>query len=490
MIPKPKLPLDKLLNGLIKTKDHPSIMITGITSDSRKVKPGFVFFVLRGAKTDGKEFAEAAINAGAIVIICEEDVFLNVPEKIIVIRANNSRLLFAQMAARFYEQQPKHMVAVTGTNGKTSVAFFYAQLCHLLGYKSAAVGTIGIFSGDGKEWPIEHSGLTTPEPEQLHDTLRQLANLGVTYAAMEASSHGLSQYRLHGVKVQAAAFTNLSRDHLDYHKTLEEYFMSKMKLFSQVLPKEGVAVINADSDQAERVIDICQKAGHPIFTFGRKGKEIKILYDNQTICGQEIEIECLGKKYKFDVPVIGSFQISNLMCALGLAIASGLDAVNVIAVLPRITGVPGRMEKLIGSKNKATVVVDYAHTPDGLEKALNELKEITVGKLWVVFGCGGDRDKGKRPLMGEIAARLADHVIVTDDNPRTEDAPMIRSEVTASCPHAQNIGDREEAIEKAIRDAAPEDTVLIAGKGHEKYQIIGSDKIPFDDVAVAEKYLR
>jgi UDP-N-acetylmuramoyl-L-alanyl-D-glutamate--2,6-diaminopimelate ligase len=480
---KPILPLNRLL------QTHYTESCTGITADSRRVKPGFIFFALKGAAMNGAEFIEAAVKAGAIAIVCDEDTQVPVLPGLAVIHSKNPRLLFAQVAAIFYGSQPEHIVAVTGTNGKTSAAFFYAQICHLLGYKSAAVGTIGILDGKGELLPIGHAGLTTPDPEQLHQALSQLASMGTGYVAMEASSHGLSQYRLHGVLIQAAAFTNLSRDHMDYHADEEDYFMSKMKLFTEVLPPKGVAVINADSDKAAKVIELCRARGHSIMTFGNTGCEIQILHVDHTIDGQQINLRCFGKDYSVFVPVVGSFQVSNLLCALGLSVASGIAVEQVVKILPNILGVPGRMEKVPGAKNKPTVIVDYAHTPDGLEKALQETKMLTKGKLWVVFGCGGNRDKGKRPLMGEIAAKFADHVVVTDDNPRNEDPASIRQEVMGTCPKAHNIGDREKAIAFAISKAGSQDTILLAGKGHEKFQWIGSNKMVFDDVTIARKLL-
>ena len=487
---KNRLPFGKLLEGLTAEHAYPDQMVTGVTADSRRVKPGYIFVALKGEKQDGSAFVPAALAAGAVAILCDMEASITVPSGVILIHHKNPRYLFSRIAARFYASQPRVMVGVTGTNGKTSVAYFYAQICHLLGYQSAALGTIGILSGDGSPLPIPHEGLTTPEPEQLHASLAALAELGITHAAMEASSHGLSQYRLHGVELTAAAFTNLSHDHLDYHGTEAAYFDSKMMLFSEILPKGATAVINADSVMAPQVMARCEARGDMICSFGENGVNIKVKNIKQSIDKQTITVEYPGGCDTIDIPLVGSFQVSNVLCALGLVAASGIELKKAIAVLPSLKGVPGRMEKVPGNMGSPAVIVDYAHTPDGLEKALQELKILTRGKLWVVFGCGGDRDKTKRPKMGTIAAALADKVVVTDDNPRTENAGHIRRAIMEGCPEATEIADRKDAIAFAVSQATEGDTVLIAGKGHEKYQLTGTQKMPFDDVRTAEEMIQ
>ncbi len=482
------------ISELKNQEEYKSVNILGVTCDSRLVKKDYMFIAIAGVNIDGKEYIPNAILSGAKVIITDaEDLKIlqnNYPDNIFI-KSQNIRLDYSLLAAKFYSGQPKNIVAVTGTNGKTSVVNFYAQIIALLGQKSCSIGTIGIIGGDNKNLLADNFGLTTPNAEQLHQTFAKLVAKNIDYLAMEASSHGLSQYRLHGVKINAAAFTNLSRDHIDYHKDEADYFAAKMKLFNEVLPRNKVSIINADSEYANEVIKICKKREQKIFTFGIKGSDIKILGTKQTIDKQQIDFLYNNIEYKISTDLIGSFQASNLLCALSLVINSNIDSSKAINILSQVQGVPGRMEKVICKNNKnLNVVVDYAHTPDGLLKALSELKNLKENKLWVIFGCGGNRDKGKRILMGEIAAKLADKIIVTDDNPRNEDASEIRKQVIAGCKDAIEIADREKAIAYAIENAENKDIILLAGKGHEKYQIIGEQKIPFDDVDIALKELK
>ena len=376
--------------------------------------------------------------------------------------------------------------AVTGTNGKTSTAYFCTQIWQLLGKKSASIGTIGIATGDGLAYGATGS-MTTPDPVKLHEILANLSNDGITNLVMEASSHGLDQCRLYGVNVKAAAFTNITRDHLDYHGTFEKYLAAKLRLFE--IMHEGVAVINADIPKAGQIIQLCEERGHKILSIGKNGSYIILNDAIRTSVGQQISFEIAGKLYNINTRLIGEFQAYNLLTALALVIGCGANTDEAVAALAKVEEVPGRMQGVGVGGEVARVYVDYAHTPDALEKALDVLRPYAVNKLWVVFGCGGDRDKGKRPQMGEVAARCADVLVVTDDNPRTEDAAVIRKEIIAACPEAKEIADREEAIKYAILNMSEGDVLLIAGKGHEKTQIIGDNKLAFDDVAVAKTEL-
>jgi len=490
---KLSLPFAELCDGLLPSPPSGfNPLITGVTADSRRIKPGYIFVALKGEHQDGITFIPSAVNAGAVAVICSPEQVKEVKLSggAMVIPSGNPRYLLAKLAARLYVLQPDTVVGVTGTNGKTSVAYFYAQICQMLGYMSAAIGTIGVRSGDGARLSIPHEGLTTPEPEQLHEILAELATRGVTHAAMEASSHGLAQYRLHGVQLKAAAFTNLSHDHLDYHKTEKAYFDSKMKLFTEILPRDAAAVINMDTLFAPMVEKECVRCGHRLMRVGKQGVELVLKHIQVIGYQQKVTFGYNGKDYTVFLALVGEFQVSNVLCALGLVVASGIAFEDAIEVLSDLRSVPGRMQMVQGCPGNMMVVVDYAHTPDGLEKALKELKAVTGRKLWVVFGCGGDRDRTKRPEMGRIAATIADVVIVTDDNPRTEDPVSIRQAIIAACPGALEIGDRQQAVEYAILHAQVEDVILIAGKGHEDYQIIGTQKITCDDVLLAQNALK
>jgi UDP-N-acetylmuramoyl-L-alanyl-D-glutamate--2,6-diaminopimelate ligase len=374
-------------------------------------------------------------------------------------------------------------VAVTGTNGKTSVVNFTRQIWACDGRQAASLGTIGLVA-PGR---VEPGSLTTPDPVTLHRTLAELADARVTHVAFEASSQGLDQYRLDGVRLSAAAFTNLTRDHLDYHGGMEAYWRSKCRLFDAVMAPGGTAVINAASDMAEDLIGRCRQRGHVVLTFGPGQADIRLDNRVPSTAGQDLVISIAQRVYQLHLPLAGSFQADNALAALGLALATGMDPDRAVEALTRLDVVPGRLQKVATTPAGATVLVDYAHTPDGLETALKALRPHTRGRLVVVFGCGGDRDKGKRPMMGRIAAELADRVIVTDDNPRTEDAATIRQEVMAACPGARNIGDRTEAIREAVAGLAAGDLLVVAGKGHEQGQIVGTTVLPFDDVDVARR---
>jgi len=459
--------------------------ITGLTADSRAVEPGYLFAALPGSNVDGRAYISDAVDKGASAILAPDGTKvddLDIP----LITDTNPRRLFARLAAKYYKTQPEISVAVTGTNGKTSVAHFVRQIWQHAGHKAATLGTLGVTS-TGADMP---GSLTTPDPVSLHKTLAALATDGVDHLAMEASSHGLDQFRLDGVRVIAAGFTNLSRDHLDYHGTMEAYLAAKMRLFSEVLVPGGVAVVNADTDQSDAIAQQCKARGICVITYGRTGRAIQLLNAKPKGAGQALDVVILDKRQQIEIPLAGSFQVMNALCAAGLALATGIEAPTVVTALEHLTGVPGRLEQ-VGTKGAdAAVFVDYAHTPDALETALTALRPHTSGRLAVVFGAGGNRDAGKRPLMGHAAATHGDQVYVTDDNPRGEDAASIRSQIMAECSAATEIADRAEAIEAAIIGLQPGDTLLIAGKGHETGQIVGDKVLPFDDRAIAAEILQ
>ena len=385
---------------------------------------------------------------------------------------------------KFYGKQPRTIAAVTGTNGKTSVAWFVRQIWEILGYKAASIGTLGAIASGFPEAP----SLTTPEPVTLHRTLAEFAAAGIDHAVLEASSHGLAQYRLDGVRVAAAAFTNLTRDHLDYHHSEEEYFYAKKRLFAEVMAPRHAAVINADSPYAEEIESLCWARGNRIIMFGETGKDLRLVKLTLSGTGQNIEVEYKGDRYAVHLPLAGKFQAMNVLASAGLVMATtGMPTEMIFDALEKLKPVPGRLELVAKHPNGAPVFVDYAHTPDGLENCLTALKPYAKGRLVTVFGCGGNRDAGKRPLMGEVAERLADMVYVTDDNPRREDPAVIRSQIMAACPHGIEIGDRREAMRAAIRDLESDDVLVIAGKGHEQGQILATETIPFNDADVARE---
>jgi UDP-N-acetylmuramoyl-L-alanyl-D-glutamate--2,6-diaminopimelate ligase len=458
------------LNGV---KDY-----TGLTSDSRKVKPGFLFAALAGSKIDGARFVKDAVARGATAVLGSPALADDVAALgVHFIPDENPRLGLARHAAAFYDAQPEIVAAVTGTKGKSSIVAFLREIWTTLGMPAASLGTVGVIAPGGAA-PLSH---TTPDPVEIHALLAKLKADGVEHLAIEASSHGLDQHRLDGVTVSGCGFTNITRDHMDYHATFEDYLAAKLRLFRDVVQDGGVAVVNADADHAQRFSDAALGRGLTLMTVGRKGQTIQLVACETDGEKQTLDLLCDGKRYVVDLPLAGEFQASNALVAAGLAIGLGADAGRVFKALESLKGAPGRMEKVAFSKNDAPIYVDYAHTPDSLEKVLEALRSHTTGKLHVVFGCGGDRDKGKRPLMGAIAARLADSVIVTDDNPRTEDAATIRSEIMAAAKGAREIGDRSEAIRTAIAALGAGDVLVIAGKGHETGQYIKSEVHPFSD---------
>jgi UDP-N-acetylmuramoyl-L-alanyl-D-glutamate--2,6-diaminopimelate ligase len=450
--------------------------IGGLGSDSRGIAAGDLFFALTGSKADGAAYAADAVRRGAVAVVTGRDVSvggLSVP----VIAVDDPRLALALSAARFFGAQPKTMVAVTGTSGKTSVASFTRQIWEQDGKAAASIGTTGV-TAPGRE---EYGSLTTPDPVALHRLLKELADAGVTHAAMEASSHGLDQRRLDGVKLTAGAFTNLGRDHMDYHPTVEDYHKAKMRLFEALLPKGAPAVIFADDQWSEATESAARKAGLDVRTVGRKGAFLTLKRAEHERYRQRSEIEAAGVIHEIDLPLAGDFQIYNALVAAGLAIATGTKVETALGALEHLKGASGRLELVGTAESGAPVYVDYAHKPDALEKVLYAVRPFTTGRVVVVFGCGGDRDRGKRPIMGGIASRLADIVIVTDDNPRSEEPASIRAAILAAAPGAVEIGDRREAIRTAVAMLAAGDTLIVAGKGHEEGQTIAGRTLPFSD---------
>ncbi len=463
-----------------------SAVVTGLSADSRKVKPGQLFAALPGTETHGAEFIEAALQLGASAVLTDRDgarigraALAASPAALIVVEAPRQALAYA--AALWSEAQPDTMVAVTGTSGKTSVAMFTRQIWQALGLVSANIGTLGVL-GDFTA-PL---ALTTPEPITLHRVLAEMAAAGVTHAAMEASSHGLAQNRLDGVRLKAAAYTNLSQDHLDYHADFAEYFAAKAGLFGRVLPADGVAVINIDDARGPEMVVIAQARGQALIRVGHsEGAELRIGAQRYDATGQELRFFWQGEAHLVRLDLIGGFQAENVLAAAGLVIGAGEAAERVFAVLPGLKTVRGRMELAATRANGASIFVDYSHKPGALASALQSLRPHVMGRIVVVFGAGGDRDRGKRPLMGRAAAEFADVVFVTDDNPRSEDPATIRSAVMAGCPDATEVADRAEAILRGVDALGPGDALLIAGKGHETGQIIGTDIYPFDDAEQA-----
>ncbi len=455
--------------------------VTGLTADSRAVKLGFVFAALPGTKVDGRAFIADALARGARAVLAPTGTTLPAGSTAALIEDDQPRLAFARMAAAFYGRQPDCVVAVTGTNGKTSTVQFTRQIWAALGEKAASLGTLGV-TGPGLD---SYGAMTTPDPVLLHETLAMVKDAGIERLAMEASSHGLDQYRLDGVRVAAAGFTNLSRDHLDYHGSMEAYFAAKAMLFDRVLAPGGGVVLNADQPEFAALHAIGVQRGHRVFGYGFAGRELTVRAVEPLPHGQRLRLTVLGHEVDVDLPLAGRFQAWNALCALGLVLATGADKDKAVQALATLEGVPGRLQQVAAHPNGAPVFVDYAHTPDALETVLTALRPHATGKLVVVFGCGGDRDRGKRPVMGALAERLADRAIVTDDNPRTEDPAAIRAEVLAGVSNVEEIGDRHMAIRAAIRGLGPGDVLVIAGKGHEQGQSVGTEVRPFDDATEA-----
>jgi UDP-N-acetylmuramoyl-L-alanyl-D-glutamate--2,6-diaminopimelate ligase len=469
--------LDTLIPGA------PAIEIAGLTADSRKVKPGFLFAALKGVAADGRNYIDAAIKAGAVAIITDDRPGdWSVPAG----RFGNPREVLARLAARFFPQQPETVAAVTGTNGKSSTVDFLRQIWTHMGRKAASMGTLGAIGPSG----VIDLGHTTPDPVAIHETLDKLAKEGVTHAAMEASSHGLAQNRLDAVKLAAGAFTNLTQDHLDYHPDFDDYRRAKMRLFSDLLPRGAPAVINADSPEREAFEAAARAAGLKPFTVGWRGDDLRIDEAMPRGTGQDLNIQWKDGEKLVHLPLIGEFQALNALCAAGIAMALGDPIEKTLEGLTILKGVHGRLELVGQTAAKAPVFVDYAHTPDGLNVLLRAARPHVRGRLIVVFGCGGDRDATKRPIMGDVARRLADEIIVTDDNPRSEDPATIRAAIRKGAPAASEIGDRAAAILEGVKRLKAGDALLIAGKGHETGQIVKGVTIPFSDFDVARAALR
>jgi UDP-N-acetylmuramoyl-L-alanyl-D-glutamate--2,6-diaminopimelate ligase len=462
--------------------------ISGLTADSRSVKPGFLFAALPGTQADGRRFIAEAVAKGAAAVLAPPGTDLGTARTgtagaVRLVTDSNPRRRFSLMAACFFRAQPATVAAVTGTNGKTSVAHFTQQIWTQIGLKAGYLGTLGAWS------PGVNIGgsLTTPDPVWLHGVLADMAAHGATHLAMEASSHGLHQFRVDGVRIAIAAFTNLSRDHLDYHGSMAAYLSAKLRLFSDLLRDDGCAVLNADSGEFAAFDVACRLRKLRVLAYGRAGPDIRLVADTVDGDGQRLQISVLGKDYDIRLPLAGGFQVSNALCALGCAIGGGAEPARAVAALAALKGVPGRLELVARHASGAPIYVDYAHTPDAIETVLRALRPHvgTNGRLVVLFGCGGDRDRGKRRLMGDRARTLADVVYVTDDNPRTEVAAAIRAEILQGCPEAIEIGDRGGAIAAAIAGLRAGDILVLAGKGHETGQIVGREVLPFNDADVA-----
>lgn len=468
--------LAAIVNGVTPAVE--AVEITGISSDSRNIKTGYLFAALKGTKNNGAGFIADAVNNGASAVLVSADMAsedVGVP----VVYSDEPRRALALAAAAFYGQQPEVITAVTGTSGKTSVVSFTRQIWAYAGFAAASIGTTGVES----PFRNDYGTLTTPDPVALQQLLAELAQEGVTHAAMEASSHGLDQCRLDGVHLTAGAFTNLGRDHMDYHPTIEDYLAAKMRLFDTLLPQGSPAIMFADDVYSEAAIAAVTKAGCDILTVGRKGTFITLKRVEHERHRQYVELMHENNIYEVILPLAGDFQVANAIVAAGLAIVSGVPAEAAFRALERLKGASGRLELVGSTHDGVPIYVDYAHKPDALENVLASVRPFTTGRVIVVFGCGGDRDKGKRPIMGEIASRLADVVIISDDNPRSEDPATIRAEILTAAPNAIEIGDRHEAISQAILMAAAGDTVIIAGKGHEEGQTINGVTLPFSDHA-------
>jgi UDP-N-acetylmuramoyl-L-alanyl-D-glutamate--2,6-diaminopimelate ligase len=460
--------------------------IVGITADSRQVRRGYLFAALPGFRRDGRDFIDEAIARGAVAVLAPSGTLVTRGRRpLAVVTDDNPRRRLALMAARFHGRQPATIAAVTGTSGKTSVASFTRQIWAALGHQAAAIGTLGI-SAPHPARPMDRPGaLTTPDPVSLHADLKALAEAGFEHLVIEASSHGLDQFRLDGLCLAAAAFTNLGHEHLDYHRTMAAYLAAKRSLFERILGPGGVAVLNADAPEFAALAALCRARRHRILSFGRQGTDIRLDRLTAVADGQRLEITLFGETHSILLPLPGAFQAFNALCALGLAVATGAPPTAALAACERLEAVPGRLQMAARHPSGAPIFVDYSHKPDALATVLEALRPRAAARLVVVFGCGGDRDRGKRPEMGRIAERLADRVIVTDDNPRGEDPAAIRREVLAGCPGAREIGDRAAAIREAVAELSVGDVLLIAGKGHETGQIVGDRTLPFDDVTVA-----
>jgi UDP-N-acetylmuramoyl-L-alanyl-D-glutamate--2,6-diaminopimelate ligase len=454
--------------------------VTGFAIDHRKVTRGSVFGAFKGAVFNGEEFVEQAVDRGAVAVVASREAQVS---RVPLLADPEPRRLFAELAARYYAPYPETVVAVTGTNGKTSTVEMTRQIWRMSGHRSASIGTLGVTTSDDQV----KTGLTTPDIVTFLNNMAGLKRMGISHVAYEASSHGIDQHRAEGVPLAAAAFTNFSRDHLDYHGTMDAYFEAKMRLFERLLPSGNPAVVWTDDPKSQEVMERARRAGHELLTVGRKGDTIRLVEQTPTALGQMLQLEHGGKAYKLALPLIGAYQAANVLTAAGLVLSTGGEWATTFSAMQRVAPVRGRLERAVISRDGVPVYIDYAHTPDALEAAIAALRPHVEGRLITVFGAGGDRDQGKRPEMGAVASRMSDVVIVTDDNPRSEDPAMIRSAIMAAASGAKEVPGRREAIAEAIRIARAGDIVLVAGKGHETGQIIGDRVLPFDDALVARE---
>ena len=454
--------------------------VTGFALDHRKVAPGSVFGAFKGAVFNGEDFIGQAVERGAVAVVARPET--PVPSVPLLVDPEPRRM-FAALAAKFYAPFPETVVAVTGTNGKTSTVEMTRQIWRMSGHRSASIGTLGVTTSDEQV----KTGLTTPDIVTFLNNMAGLKKMGISHVAYEASSHGLDQHRAEGVPLAAAAFTNFSRDHLDYHQTMEAYFEAKMRLFEELLLAGKPAVIWTDDPKSEEVIERARTRGHEVLTVGHKGETIRLVEQSPTALGQKLLLEHGGKQHRLALPLIGAYQAANVLTAAGLVLATGGKWDSTFSAMQRVAPVRGRLERAVISRGGVPVYIDYAHTPDALEAAIAALRPHVEGRLITVFGAGGDRDQGKRPEMGRVATELSDIVIVTDDNPRSEDPAVIRSAIMAGAPGATEVPGRREAIAEAIRIAREGDIILVAGKGHETGQIIGDKVLPFDDALVARE---
>ncbi|NRA73765.1 MAG: UDP-N-acetylmuramoyl-L-alanyl-D-glutamate--2,6-diaminopimelate ligase [Rickettsiales bacterium] len=464
---------------------------SSVTDNSKDVVPEGIFVAIQGKLYDGHDYVNDAVKNGASLIIIDKskkDIgkkILNTP----VVIVDDSRIALSYVASHIYSDKPENIIAITGTNGKTSVTYFFQQLCSMLGIKAASIGTLGVIS-DSKKVKGLDSTLTTPGALQLHKILYALKNKGINHVALEASSHGLIQHRMDYVAFKGAGFTSFSREHLDYHKDMQSYLKAKLYLFENLLDKGSFALINNEMKIKNLLLEVCKSRNIEGYSYGNNGSFINIKSITYIEKGFDVRFFLNNCEHHFICNLFGKFQVYNILCCLGILVSLGFDIEKVLPIIENLSNIPGRMQR-VGSSN---VYVDHSHTPDAISNALRSMKEFLKsskkkGKIIIVFGCGGDRDKGKRPEMGKVASNLADVVIVTDDNPRTEDPSTIRKGILKSCPDAINIGGREKAIKYAIQNSKSDDLILIAGKGHEKFQIVFDKKIAFDDVEIAEKYL-
>ena len=454
--------------------------VTGFAIDHRNVAPGSVFGAFRGAMFNGEDFIGQAVERGAVAVVARPEAIV---DRVPLLADAEPRRAFAELAAKFYAPFPETVVAVTGTNGKTSTVEMTRQIWRMSGHRSASIGTLGVTTSDDQV----KTGLTTPDIVTFLNNMAGLKRMGISHVAYEASSHGLDQHRAEGVPLAAAAFTNFSRDHLDYHATMDTYFEAKMRLFDELLAPGKPAVIWTDDPKSEAVVERARARGHNLLTVGRKGETVRLLEQTPTALGQALVLQHGGKSHRLALPLIGAYQAANVLTAAGLVLATGGEWDTTFSAMQRVAPVRGRLERAVISRGGVPVYIDYAHTADALEAAIAALRPHVEGRLITVFGAGGDRDQGKRPEMGRVATRLSDVVIVTDDNPRGEDPARIRADIMAGAACAPEVSGRREAIAEAIRIACEGDIVLVAGKGHETGQIVGDKVLPFDDALVARE---